>query len=418
MRIAQVAPLYERVPPRYYGGTERVVSYLTEALVEEGHEVTLFASGDSLTQAKLVSPCAQSLRLNPDCIDYVAHQLLQLEQVFQRAHDFDIIHFHIDYFHYPFSRRQNVPHVTTLHGRLDLADLVPLYREFDDMPVVSISNSQRAPLPWIHWSGTVHHGLPLDLYEAQKERGQYLLFLGRISPEKRPDRAIEIAKRAGMPLKIAAKVDDKDRRYMKNEIRPLLDHPLVEFLGEVNDSGKAELLRDAYALVFPIDWAEPFGLVMIEAMACGTPTVAFRGGSVSEIITDGVSGYIVQSVDEAVEALKALEQFDRMRCRSVFEERFSARRMAQDYLQIYQSLIDADESDGRRRAVDMPFDQIAIIGRRPNGYTASFGSEAQITGRRFLLTADRAQAAGELGNGQHRRRPDTAADDECTGNTE
>ena len=292
MRIAEVAPLYERVPPVCYGGTERVVSYLTEALVEQGHEVTLFASGDSLTQAKLISPCAQSLRLNPDCIDNLAYNLLQLEQVFQRADHFDIVHFHIDYFHYPFSRRQKVPHLTTLHGRLDMADLVPLYREFDDMPVVSISNSQRAPLPWIRWCGTVYHGLPLDLYKPKKERGQYLLFLGRISPEKRPDRAIEIAKRAGMPLKIAAKVDEKDRKYMENEIRPLLDHPLVEFLGEVGDSGKEELLRNAYALLFPIDWAEPFGLVMIEAMACGTPTIAFRGGSVREIMTDGVTGYI------------------------------------------------------------------------------------------------------------------------------
>jgi glycosyltransferase involved in cell wall biosynthesis len=339
MRIAQVAPLYERVPPRYYGGTERVVSYLTEALVEAGHEVTLFASGDSLTQAKLISACEQALRLDPDCIDELAYHLLQLEQVFQRAHYFDIIHFHIDYFHYPFSRRQEVPHVTTLHGRLDLPDLVPLYREFDDMPVISISNSQRAPLPWIRWCGTVYHGLPLDLYEPQKEPGQYLLFLGRISPEKRPDRAIEIAKRAGIPLKIAAKVDEKDRRYMKNEIRPLLDHPLVEFVGEVDDSGKAELLRNAYALLFPIDWAEPFGLVMIEAMACGTPTVAFRGGSVREIIENGVTGYVVDSIEDSVRALKDLESFDRLGCRRAFEERFSARRMAHDYVETYRRII-------------------------------------------------------------------------------
>lgn len=339
MRIAQVAPLYERVPPRYYGGTERVVSYLTEALVEAGHQVTLFASGDSLTRAKLISPCAQSLRLNPDRMDDLAYNLLQLEHVFQRAHLFDIIHFHIDYFHYPFSRRQKVPHLTTLHGRLDMADLVPLYREFDDMPVVSISNSQRAPLPWIRWCGTVYHGLPLDLYKPQKEPGQYLLFLGRISPEKRPDRAIEIAKRAGIPLKIAAKVDEKDRRYMKNEIRPLLDHPLVEFVGEVDDSGKAELLRNAYALLFPIDWAEPFGLVMIEAMACGTPTVAFRGGSVREIIENGVTGYVVDSIEDSVRALKDLESFDRLGCRRAFEERFSARRMAHDYVETYRRII-------------------------------------------------------------------------------
>jgi glycosyltransferase involved in cell wall biosynthesis len=220
-----------------------------------------------------------------------------------------------------------------------LPDLVPLYREFDDMPVISISNSQRAPLPWILWCGTVYHGLPLDLYEPQKEPGQYLLFLGRISPEKRPDRAIEIAKRAGIPLKIAAKVDEKDRRYMKNEIRPLLDHPLVEFVGEVDDSGKAELLRNAYALLFPIDWAEPFGLVMIEAMACGTPTVAFRGGSVREIIENGVTGYVVDSIEDSVRALKDLESFDRLGCRRAFEERFSARRMAHDYVETYRRII-------------------------------------------------------------------------------
>lgn len=408
MRIAQVAPLYERVPPLYYGGTERVVSYLTEALVEQGHEVTLFASGDSLTRAKLISPCPQSLRLNPDRMDDLAYNLLELEHVFQRAHLFDIIHFHIDYFHYPFSRRQKVPHVTTLHGRLDMADLVPLYREFDDMPVVSISNSQRAPLPWIRWSGTVYHGLPLDLYKAQKEPGQYLLFLGRISPEKRPDRAIEIAKRAGMPLKIAAKVDEKDRRYMENEIRPLLDHPLVEFLGEVGDSGKAELLRNAYALLFPIDWAEPFGLVMIEAMACGTPTIAFRGGSVREIITDGVSGYIVESVEQATQALKRLDAFDRMGCRTIFEERFSARRMAQDYLQVYQRLISADRRDERRRVIDKSWARPAMIESMRKTGNGAILDNAGANQPRFSL-AERAQASRELGNGQHRHGTDTPA---------
>lgn len=372
MRIAQVAPLYERVPPRYYGGTERVVSYLTEALVEAGHQVTLFASGDSLTQAKLISACEQALRLDPDCVDELAYHLLQLEQVFQRAHYFDIIHFHIDYFHYPFSRRQKVPHVTTLHGRLDLPDLVPLYREFDDMPVISISNSQRAPLPWIQWCGTVYHGLPLDLYEPQKEPGQYLLFLGRISPEKRPDRAIEIAKRAGIPLKIAAKVDEKDRRYMKNEIRPLLDHPLVEFVGEVDDSGKAELLRNAYALLFPIDWAEPFGLVMIEAMACGTPTVAFRGGSVREIIENGVTGYVVDSIEDSVRALKDLESFDRLGCRRAFEERFSARRMAHDYVETYRRIIKLNArvptTHARKNGAAVRKDAgVAVTSDRPNG---------------------------------------------------
>jgi glycosyltransferase involved in cell wall biosynthesis len=366
MRIAQVAPLYERVPPLCYGGTERIVSYLTEELVNQGHEVTLFASGDSLTKARLVSPCPRSLRLNPACVDYFAYNLLQLEQIFQQAHLFDIVHFHTDYFHYPFSRRQDLAHVTTLHGRLDVPDLLPLYNEFDDMPVVSISDSQRAPLAWVNWYGTVHHGLPLDLYEPQTEPGKYLVFLGRISPEKRPDRAIEIAKRAQMPLKIAAKVDAVDRRYMKNEIAPLLDHPLVDFIGEVNDADKANLLRHAYALLFPIDWAEPFGLVMIEAMACGTPTVAFRHGSVPEVLDNGVSGYVVDDMEQAVEALKGLQRFDRSRCRRVFEERFSARRMVEDYVKLYQRVI---ERSGRVRPTP----------RRQNGAIAARRDEVSVS---------------------------------------
>ncbi|HEY7220411.1 MAG TPA: glycosyltransferase family 4 protein [Candidatus Binatia bacterium] len=369
MRIAQVAPLYERVPPLYYGGTERIVSYLTEELINQGHEVTLFASGDSLTKAKLVSPCPRSLRLNPACVDYLAYNLLQLEQIFQQAHLFDIVHFHTDYFHYPFSRRQDLAHVTTLHGRLDVPDLLPLYSEFDDMPVVSISDSQRAPLAWVNWYGTVHHGLPLDLYKPRNEPGKYLVFLGRISPEKRPDRAIEIAKRAQMPLKIAAKVDAVDRRYMENEIGPLLDHPRVEFIGEINDVDKAELLRNAYALLFPIDWAEPFGLVMIEAMACGTPTVAFRRGSVPEVLDNGISGYIVDDVEQAIEALRALRHFDRERCRRVFEERFSAPRMAQDYVKIYQRVV---ESSGHVRLT--PARQDGAITPRRDEVSASNGN--------------------------------------------
>ena len=340
MKIAQVAPLYERVPPLYYGGTERVVSYLTEALVELGHEVTLFASGDSLTRAKLVSPCAKALRLDAECVDRIAYHVLQLEQVFQQDQRFDIVHFHTDYFHYPFSRRRKLAHVTTLHGRLDLTDLVPLYREFGEVPVVSISESQRAPLPSIGWVGTVYHGLPHNLYHPRQNHGDYLVFLGRISPEKRPDRAIEIAKRAGMRLKIAAKVDAVDRRYMKEQIRPLLDDPLIDFIGEVGDAEKRELLGNAYALLFPIDWAEPFGLVMIEAMACGTPTVAFRRGSVPEIIDDGVSGYIVENTDEAVRALRAVRNLDRSACRKKFEERFSDVRMAHDYVDVYKRVIE------------------------------------------------------------------------------
>lgn len=339
MRIAQVAPLYERVPPLYYGGTERIVSYLTEELINQGHEVTLFASGDSVTQAKLVSPCEQSLRLNAGCKDRLAYHFLQLEQVSQNAAAFDIIHFHIDYLHYPLSRKLEAPQVTTLHGRLDLPDLVPLYHEFADVPVVSISNSQRTPLPWINWQGTVHHGIPLNLYEYKQSQGDYLAFLGRISPEKRVDRAIEIAKRAKMKLKIAAKVDAVDRCYMDTEIRPLLDHPLVEFISEIGEKEKGEFLSNAYALLFPIDWVEPFGLVMIEAMACGTPVVAFRRGSVPEVIDDNVTGFVVDSIEDSLLALDKIGHFDRHRCRSVFEKRFSAARMAADYVKIYEGLM-------------------------------------------------------------------------------
>ena len=341
MRIAQVAPLYERVPPRYYGGTERIVAYLTEELIKQGHQLTLFASGDSLTRGHLIAPCVRSLRLDSRCEDRLPYHLLQLEQVFQNATAFDIIHFHIDYLHYPLSRRIGVPHLTTLHGRLDLPDLIPLYREFSEVPVTSISNSQRAPLPWINWQGTVYHGIPTDLYKFKKSAGNYLVFLGRISPEKRVDRAIEIAKLAKMKLKIAAKVDINDREYMDAAIRPLLDHPLVEFIGEIGDQEKADLLGNAYALLFPIDWVEPFGLVMIEAMACGTPVVAFRRGSVPEIIDDGVTGFIVNDIEGSLQALDQINDFDRERCRKVFEERFSTARMVQDYLKIYDRLLEA-----------------------------------------------------------------------------
>jgi len=346
MRIAQVAPLYERVPPLYYGGTERIVSYLTEELIRQGHQLTLFASGESLTEGSLVASCARSLRLNPDCLDYLAYHFLQLEQVFQLANSFDVIHFHIDYLHFPLSRRQGMPNVTTLHGRLDIVDLVPLYREFTDMAVVSISNAQRNPLPWLNWQGTVHHGIPVDLYECKKDQGSYLAFLGRISPEKRVDRAIEIAKSANMKLKIAAKIDAVDREYMEREIQPLLDHPLIEFIGEIGEREKQEFLGNAYALLFPIDWSEPFGLVMIEAMACGTPVVAFLRGSVPEVIDEGVTGFIVQSIKEAVVALERIQHFDRERCREVFERRFSATRMANDYVKIYEKLLASRNGNG------------------------------------------------------------------------
>jgi glycosyltransferase involved in cell wall biosynthesis len=346
MRIAQVAPLYERVPPLSYGGTERIVSYLTEELLRQGHQLTLFASGESLTKGNLVASCDRSLRLNPDCVDYLVHYVLQLEQVFQLSNSFDVIHFHIDYLHFPLFRRQGIPNVTTLHGRLDLADLVPLYREFSDMAVVSISNAQRNPLPWLNWQGTVHHGIPVELYEVKRDQGSYLAFLGRISPEKRVDRAIEIAKSVNMKLKIAAKIDAVDREYTEREIRPLLDHPVVEFIGEIGEREKQEFLGNAYALLFPIDWPEPFGLVMIEAMACGTPVVAFPRGSVPEVIDEGITGFIVQSIEEAVVALEKIQHFDRERCRQVFERRFSATRMANDYVKIYETLLASRDGNG------------------------------------------------------------------------
>src|SRR5574338_112198 len=287
MRIAQVAPLYESVPPKYYGGTERVVSYLTEELVRQGHDVTLFASGDSETSARLVATCQRSLRLDKDCQNQMAHHFVMLERVLKHADEFDIIHFHVDYLHFPLSRREAITQVTTLHGRLDIPDLIPLYQEFRDMPVISISNGQREPLPWANWQATVYHGLPPDLYRFRAEPVRYLAFLGLISPEKRVDRAIEIAKQVGMPLKIAAKIDRADKDYFDSVIAPMLNDPLVEFIGEIGDMEKGEFLGNAYALLFPIDWPEPFGLVMIEAMACGTPIIAFEQGAVPEVMEDG-----------------------------------------------------------------------------------------------------------------------------------
>ncbi len=348
MRIAQVAPLYEAVPPQLYGGTERVVSYLTEELVRQGHHVTLFASADSVTQANLVPLCDRALRLNPNCTDRLAPHFLMLEKVYRLAHRFDVIHFHIDYLHFSLSRRQSVPHVTTLHGRLDLPELDSLYDEFQDIPVVSISDSQRRPLPQANWQATVHHGLPVDLHQWKEEPGEYLAFLGRISPEKRVDRAVEIARKTGLRLRVAAKVDAADRDYYRT-IEHLLRDPLVDFIGEIGEHEKTDFLANARALVFPIDWPEPFGLAMIEAMACGTPVVAFHCGSVPEVIDEGVTGFIVDDLDSAVEAVELAGCLDRRRIRQVFEERFSVSRMASDYVAVYRRLVSAKAGVSRVR---------------------------------------------------------------------
>ena len=339
MRIAQIAPLYESVPPRLYGGTERVVSWLVEELVSQGHDVTLFASGDSLTTARLISVCPQALRLSPDSTDPLAHHINLVEQVMQERDRFDIVHFHIDYLHFPVSRNLDLAQVTTLHGRLDIPDLVPLYREFSEMPVVSISNAQREPLPWINWQGTVYHGMPENSCRPRLEAGKYLAFLGRISPEKGVDHAIEIAKKSGIPLKIAAKVDNADKDYFENHVKHLLSDNLIEFVGEIGDEAKNDFLGNALALIFPINWSEPFGIVMIESLACGLPVVAYPRGSVPEIIDDGVTGFLVNGVDEAVSALQRISTIDRAVCREQFEQRFSVSRMAQDYLKIYQRIV-------------------------------------------------------------------------------
>lgn len=339
MRIAQVAPLYESVPPRFYGGTERVVSWLTEKLVSLGHDVTLFASGDSVTNARLVPACSKALRLDSECIDPLAHHILMMEKVFARAEDFDLIHFHSDHLHFSLSRRVRVPCVTTLHGRQDLPDLIALYKEFSEVPLVSISDAQRQPLPWVNWVRTVHHGLPPDSLSLNEERGNYLAFLGRVSPEKGVDRAIEIAIRSGMKLKVAAKVDRGDRDYFERTIQPLLDNPLIEFIDEIGASEKQDFLGNAAALLFPIEWPEPFGLVMIEALACGTPVIAHPFGSVPEIIPEGVAGFLVRTVGEGVEAVKRLGEIDRRECRRHFELNFTDERMASDYVKIYNQLI-------------------------------------------------------------------------------
>jgi glycosyltransferase involved in cell wall biosynthesis len=340
MKIAQIAPLMESVPPRLYGGTERVVSYLTEQLVALGHEVTLFASADSVTSAHLVGCATTALRLDSNVVDHIPYYMLMLDKVRRLENEFDILHFHIDYLHFPLFRSLAGRTVTTLHGRQDLPDNKAIFIEFDDMPLVSISASQRKPIPEANFVGNVYHGLPTNVLQPNDNpAGRYLAFIGRISPEKRPDRAIEIARQVGIPLKIAAKVDRADEAYFRETIAPMLNDTNVEFVGEINERDKNEILGNALGLLFPIDWPEPFGLVMIEAMACGTPTLAFGCGSVPEIIDRGVSGLIVDSVEAAVSALPRLLAMDRKKVRRAFEERFSSTRMANDYLTIYQHLL-------------------------------------------------------------------------------
>ena len=344
MRIAQIAPLHEAVPPKLYGGTERVVSFLTEELVAQGHHVTLFASGDSVTSAKLESVWPRALRLDPAIRDPIAPHMMMMESVRRQADEFDVLHFHMDYWPFSLFGRQRTPFVTTMHGRLDLAEWRPLFDTFPNVPLVSISDAQRRPLPQANYVSTVHHGLPDDLLTPQPGPKDYLAFLGRIAPEKGPDRAIRIARACGIPLKMAAKVDRTDQVYFDTVIRPMLADGGVELIGEINDAQKPEFLSGAMALLMPIDWPEPFGLVMIESMACGTPVIAFNRGSVPEIVEDGVSGFIVEDETGAMAAVNRLSRLSRATVRQRFDARFTARRMAEDYVNIYRSLAGEERS--------------------------------------------------------------------------
>jgi glycosyltransferase involved in cell wall biosynthesis len=366
MKIAQIAPLMESVPPRLYGGTERIVSYLTDELVGLGHEVTLFASADSITAAELVGCASMALRLDSNVRDPIPYYMLMLDRVRRLADEFDILHFHIDQFHFPLFRQIADRTVTTLHGRQDLPDLKPLYLGFSGMPLVSISNGQRRPVANANFAATIHHGIPTNLHTpVYNPRGGYVAFLGRISPEKRPDLAIRIARTLGIPLKIAAKVDKVDEGYFREKIAPLLSDPGVAFIGEINERSKTEFLGQALALLFPIDWPEPFGLVMIEAMACGTPVLAFRHGSVPEIIDQGVTGAIVDTVDEAVRMLPRVIALDRHAVRRRFEERFSATRMATDYVALYRSLLKPLAISEHETTVPLPR---PVSEKRSNGH--------------------------------------------------
>lgn len=345
LKIAQVAPLYESVPPKLYGGTERVVSYLTEELVRLGHQVTLFASGDSETNARLVTCCDRSLRLNADCQDQLVHHIGMLQKVLDESDHFDVIHFHIDYLHFPLSRLMRLPQLTTLHGRLNIPDLAPFYKMFGDMPVVSISHRQRKSLPDVNWVGNVYHGLPPDLFKPCYGDGKYLAFLGRMSAEKGVDEAIQIAIRSNLPLKIAAKVDKADNEYFETKLRKLMDHPLIEYVGEISEREKNDFLGNAIALLFPINWIEPFGLVVVEALACGLPVVAYGRGSVPELIDHGSSGFIVDNQDAAVNAVQNIRVLDTRECRIAFDRRFTSTRMAMDYLGVYRKVLELNRYD-------------------------------------------------------------------------
>lgn len=339
MKIAQLAPLFESVPPKTYGGTERVVSYLTDELVRRGHDVTLFASADSVTYAKLVSVCPQSIRSDPTIRDPYVHLMTQLGLAFDHAGEFDLIHSHVDYFAFPLTRYVRTPTVTTLHGRLDLPELQVIYRAYPEVNLISISNNQRTPLPDSHWIATVYNGIPVEDFTLRREHGEYLAFLGRIAPEKKIEVAIEVAKRFGMKLKIAAKVDKVDREYFEETIKPKLNDPLIEYIGEIDQKDKDGFLGNAYALIFPIDWPEPFGLAMTEAMACGTPVVAMRRGSVPEIVLHGKTGFICDSTNEMVKALDRIDIIDRAECRRHVEKYFSVQAMVDAYEAAYKKVL-------------------------------------------------------------------------------
>ncbi len=358
MKIAQVAPLFESIPPKLYGGIERIVHWLTEELIARGHEVTLFASADSQTSAQLVPMCPQGLRLEQTVgVDKVGFHYVMLEQVFKRADEFDIVHFHCDYWHLPYIRAMSTSAVTTMHSRLDYKPLSSIYEYHPDFNAVSISNAQRKPIPWLNWQANIYHGLPENQLALGDGSDKYLLFLGRICPEKRPDRAIEIAKQAKIKLKIAAKVDPYDKHYYAEEIKPLLDSEYVEYIGEINDDEKQEVIGKALALIHPVEFPEPFGIAMIEAMACGTPVIGFRTGSIPEVVDEGITGFVVDNIPEAVKAIDKVASLSRKQVRAVFEKRFTASRMATDYLNIYERIIAKEQN---RNTHSIAQDEIAV----------------------------------------------------------